>query len=109
MTKVRDSVIPINGQGCSILVICISSKFGDEASKQRVGYHIPIVALTTSASVLDVMPLGLPCVAYWPVATAYDSMEWYKIYRNHHLDIVIRNEQNIFRFDMNMVIRVIHK
>ena len=49
MDKIRDSIIPVNGQRCSILVICISSKVGDEASEELIGYNTPIVALTTAA------------------------------------------------------------
>ena len=111
MDKIRDSIIPVNGQRCSILVICISSKVGDEASKELIGYNTPFVALTTAAPVLDVMPLREPCVAYWPVTTAFGNMQWYRIYRNHHLDIVVPNNElnpNLFHFDMNMVIRVIY-
>ena len=109
MDKIRDSIIPVNGSRCSILVICISSRVGDEASEELIGYNTPIVALTTAAPVLDVMPPHEPCVAYWPLGLAFGDMQWYRIHRNHHLDIVMPNiEPNLFRFDMNMVISVIY-
>jgi hypothetical protein len=111
MSKVRDCVIPVNGQSrCSILVICISSEVVDDVTEERIAYNIPINATTTTAApLLDVMPLDEPCVAYWPVETAYDDMQWYRIYRNHHLDVVVPNTLTPFRFDMNTVISVIYE
>lgn len=106
--KVRDCIIPVNGHICTILVVYISCNVGDEASQERVGYHSPIGATAAAPACGVAMPPGVPCVAYWPAATAFQNMQWYRIHRNHHLDIVVPNERDPFCFDMNVVIEVIY-
>jgi hypothetical protein len=103
MDKIRDCVIPNCGATCAVLAIGIPSS-STEAMHRRIGVNEPPIEPTIPAEVEEGRPRNSPYVGYWPLGTAFEEGRWYRIRKNHHLEVVVTNDFT-FRFEFNSIIK----
>jgi hypothetical protein len=69
----------------------------------RIGLATAAGALT-AAPLLPGRPLAAPYVGYWPAGAAYTQAQWYAVYRNHSISIVIPGVPAPFVLDFNAIV-----
>ncbi len=103
LEKIREFVNPNCGATCATLAIGIPNAI-TETMRQRIGKNDPPIHPTIAAEAVDGRPWASPFIGYWPLGSAFVDGRWYRITKNHHLEVEVTDDF-IYRLEFNNIIK----
>jgi hypothetical protein len=102
LTKICDYIIPYCGSSCAVIALALCPDT-TAAMRTRIGFDLdPIDPTNHAQQVEGGAPSMAPYIGYWPVGSAYNAVQWYRIVKNEHLDIYV--DHVVFRLEFNEII-----